>query len=288
MYITVTASIFCTEEIFLDTMDMIPSDKFTKLLDDLKELFEEKHYTVCSLVIHLGVADKSGTTVFSKPDASRNVQTLNDIVFHLTKECKYYSYSLLQNFVEREEYRDATPIVEKYTKIVYSQLLEEMDLMTANEWVKPEECQPSKTTSILEVKIDAKRLLLKEENKIIEVFYKYLKLPSDCLHFIGAKPGSIILVYKMSVKIREFLLHLTARKLGILANSNITHLIIDNEMELDTMATYYDKVSIVVVMMYVLIILLCYLNMYVVYCMLYLQAGIHVNIDKSQNYSFTY
>jgi len=224
---------------------MTPQDKFIKLLYDLKALFEEKHYSVCNLVIHLGVADKSSTTVFSNPDASKHILTVRDIVFHLTKECKYYSYSLLQNFVEREEYKEAKPLVEKYTRVVYSSLLEEMDLMTANEWVKPEECQPSESTSILEVIIDAKKLLLKEEKDVVEVFYRCLKFPYHCLHFIGVKPGSIVLVYKISVEFKEFLLHhyLTAKKLTILVKLCITRLIIDNEMELETTAIYYDKVS---------------------------------------------
>ena len=208
----------------------------------MKAVFEKKRYAVSNLVIHLGGADKSSTTVFSKPNASQNIRTVENVVFYLTKECKYYSYSLLQNFVEREEYKDAKILVEEYTKLVYLPLLEEMDLMTANEWVNQKECQPSESTSILEVKIDAKSLLLKEEKHISEVFYRYLKLPKQCLHFIGAKRGSIVLVYKMSVKIRELLLYLTAKKLPIQVNLNVTHIIIDSKMELTITDMYHDKV----------------------------------------------
>ena len=213
----------------------------------MKAVFEKKCYAVSNLVTHLGDADKSSTTVFSKPDASQSIQTVENIIFYLTKECKYYSYSLLQNFVKREEYKDAKILVEEYTRLVYLPLLEEMDLMTANEWVNQKECQPSESTSILEVKIDVKSFLLKEEKHVSEVLYRYLKLPNQCLHFIGAKHGCIVLVYKMSVKIRELLLYLTAKKLPILVNLNVTHIIIDNEMELTTTDMYHDKVRIVFV-----------------------------------------
>jgi len=242
--------LFLTEEpvdqqLHHDVVNMTPHDKFIKLLDDLKALFEEKDYAVHNIVIHLSCADKSGTTVFSNPDASQNILTVDDILFHLSRECRYYSYSLLQNFVEGEEYKNAKPMVEKYTSLVYSQLLEDMNLITANEGVKPGECPPLESISILEVKIEKNRLLLKEEKDIVKVFYRYLKLPDHSLHFIGAKPGSIILVYKLSAKVKELLFNLTAKKLGVLVNLNITHLVIDNELELNTMAIYYDKVRIV-------------------------------------------
>jgi len=86
------------------------------------------------------------------------------LFFTLQKNANsYYSFSLLQHFVEREEYKDAQAIVEEYTKQVYLPLLEEMDLMAANEWLKLEEYQPSESTSILEVKLDAKIFLLKKK-----------------------------------------------------------------------------------------------------------------------------
>jgi len=50
----------------------------------------------------------------------------------------------------------------------------------------------------------------------------------------------------MGVAIKEILIdHLTAKRLPLLVKLNITSLMIDNEMEFETTALYYDRVLVV-------------------------------------------
>ena len=223
--------------------------KYTQMMDDVKN--ELKHHDVFYLLDKFRDADIDDATIFSKEDAIDKIKTVKMLCYYLSSECKIYDYEILEVFMISIDCTKAVEIIRDFTKDFNNSILKDLNLLDFPK-SEFEDFKPSGNNRKLVIKYESMTLSKAEEQAVRTVLYKQFKLKDGAIRFVNIVDGSILLIYRISQKIKNYLLQykITTDEAVSLRSYKIMQLIIDDEVEMKMPVKHDDdwtQVSLIAV-----------------------------------------
>ena len=219
----------CVRHLDTNTLERL-NEKYVTFIEELKRIFnkDKQRYSVPDIITGLCTADKENLTYFSQIQCLHSVQTINDLMFYIGRECKYFDYTILKTFINGSGCMEAKILMENYIKETENELLTDLDL-------KLEAASGDKTNlKKLEIVCDMKKLNVKELTLIVETLQRCLRLPSASVSVKDVIQCCIILECRIPATVKSYLLQLkiVVKKLKPLSRFKVKSLVIDEEFEL--------------------------------------------------------
>ena len=172
----------------------------------------------------------------------RNARTVSAVFSAISGHCTMYDYDTIEILIMSTKCKEAKKVITTFTnefkKSCFS-LLSDDDLRRKSDF------QPTGSIQKLTIEYRGRDLEVKDIKIFKKVLGDHFDLHENCIQFIAAKVGSVQLIFEISLKVKEYLLHykITAGAGAALFEYGINRLIINDEMELNMSAEYADKVS---------------------------------------------
>ena len=199
-------------------------------MEELKRIFNKhkQRYSVPDIITGLCIADKENLTYFSSIKCLCSVQTIEELMFYIGRECKDFDYTILKTFINGSGCVEAKVLMEHYIKEAEDLLLTDLNLKL--EQASGDEINMKK----LEIVCDKKKLHVKELTLIVETLQRCLNLPSASVSVKDVIQCCVILVCRIPATVKCYLLQLKAivKELKPLFNLKVKSLLIDEEFEL--------------------------------------------------------
>ena len=202
--------------------------RYEAVLRRLKDIFKnEKHHPVRDILTGLRASYKGYNgklTCFHFEECLCSAETAKEVFDFIEKECSYFSYTILERFVQKSKCNKAEELVKHYIEYIQSA---HINVQTCS-------LKYEKDTKILEIIHEKDQLLVKELNNIIVALERSLKLPKACLLVKDVDTQNCIIVCKISFEVEEHLLEntFTTQSLKELSNLKIQCVIVRDKMEL--------------------------------------------------------
>ena len=223
--------------------------KYSKMIKDLKTTMEKyvndpkNDYSVQDMIINLYSSDNS-LSVFSTDENLRKATTVVDVFTVIAEKCTMYDYEVVKIYVNSTECKEGIQIVEDFTAELENSLLKHMNLLSDDDLRFEVNVLPNGKRRKLTIVCNGRSLTCEDKNLIQDVIYEKFDLPEASMQFIAATPGSISLIFEISVKVKEHLLQhrITAGVVASFFTYQINCLIIDDEMELRVSTALVNEV----------------------------------------------
>ena len=210
------------------------TEKYEELLDNLKHTFKNIRYPVEELIKSFHNADTEKFSHFSDPVVYETVHSIEDLFEMIQRTFKFYDYSALQFIVEISQCKEARNMMDKYKNEIDDVLISCLNL----EQTEENRNDRSKLVALFETE----KMPVEKLNFITKALEVCLDLPPGSFLLINNREGSVILVYEILPKVKNYLMNLTinTHEIKFLATLKVKSLTIDNEKELlncDTQVT---------------------------------------------------
>jgi len=197
-----------------------------QLEKDLKSL------DVSEILDQLRYADQNNATIFSCDDVFNHVRTVMQVLRELgkTELCTIYNYEILEILVQSLDCEEAITTVNRFTKCVNDAAICLLDLPQS----EYDQLKLSGTKGKLIIKCEKEKIKFAEETIIRRAVYECFKLSKGSIVLVNIEEGCTALSYKISMRVQQHLIKckITASEAVPLYNAGITHLVINDEMEL--------------------------------------------------------
>lgn len=229
--------------------------KFGELLTDLKyELCSFVNspsfpYTVNDMMIKLNGATSGFYSHHLDPSINKNLQKtefIEGIIVFLSEKCSLYDHTLVRTLVKAMNCEEAEKVLRNFTSEIDNSLLKELNLL--DQYANfIDRNLPYNENRKLTIKCENKDLniTLNDERLIRCKLCDMFKLPEHGFLLADVTKGCIALIYEISQKVKDHMLHCTItyeeiKPLLKVQKFVITQVIIDDELELLKMSS--DKV----------------------------------------------
>ena len=199
------------------------------LLNKLEDEFQRSGESIERIRENLFYADANKLSLLSHPI----VETITSIrtMFTLIRQIyRFYDFSVLKILVRISNCSEAQKLIQEYEKEINDLLIQDLKLTPL---LETEEYMHSSNSNKLEILCEMETMSARQYNFITDTL-KTIGLPPGSLLLKVVKQGSLIIVYEISPRLKDYLLNLsiTTHMLKPLADLKIRSLIINDEMEL--------------------------------------------------------
>jgi len=217
---------------------------FNKMMKQLEK--DLKSWDVSEILDQLRYADQNNATIFSHDDVFHHFKTVTQVFRELgkTELCTIYNYEILEILVQSLDCEEAITTVDRFTKCINDAAICLLDL-PQNEY---EKLKPSGMKRKLVIKCEREKIKFAEEKIIRRAVYDCFRLSKGSIVFVNIEEGCAALTYKISIRVQQHFLKckITASEAIPLCKEGITHIIIDDVMELSVKApsAFSNNVSV--------------------------------------------
>ena len=203
--------------------------EFTRVSENICNIFKGKDLNVPSLIRKLASLDDEKITIFSTDEALISIHSIDELFFHIGKNCNIYDYELLIALVESVECEDAVQILDKFTEKIHSSVFSDLDLLCDDgELRNPKDFLPE--THKLKIKYVGGDCTLKTEKLVKRIIYQYFRLKKGSIIFKGVEDGCVAFIYQISPAVKAYLQQYPITAEEVFSDKNkIMCLIIDDE-----------------------------------------------------------
>ena len=221
--------------------------KYSALIIRLTNIYEreKERYPIENLIIGFCGVDTDNSSYFSKEDCINSIPTVQNFFWRVAQECKYFDYRRLKRFVYGSECEDAKKLMEQYISEVDKTIINALNLQTQYEDAK--KYNYGENTAKIFIKYREDKLSGKEIELILDTVERCLKLSGGSLQMQDIIRNCIILVCKIQLKVKDYLLklELTTYELRLLSDRKIQSLILDDEMQIKIPSNCDNKVCVI-------------------------------------------
>ena len=213
-------------------------------MNNLEDIFKENDFPVNRLIGSFQVADKNKFSRFSDPIIYETVRSIKDLFTMIRNRFPFYDYLSLQIVVKISGIKEAIKLMDKYVSEVEDEPIQH--IISKPEFLT-EEHKPSDGTWKLQLTFDMDTMSTKECSIVTQNLTYIFDLPPGSILVENIKnDGSVILIYEISQKVKEYLINLTfsACELKTLALLKINCFVIDDEVELKVFSNCNTEVTI--------------------------------------------
>ena len=207
----------------------------------------ENDYSIQDMICSLCSSD-NGLSVFSTDETLRKATTVSEVFFFISQKCSMYDYDVLKIYINSTDCEEAIQIVEDFTKELENSLLKDLNLLSDGDLSFKYSIYvlPSGKWRKLTIECIGKSLTCQDKNLIQNIICEKFELPEASMQFIAVTPGSVHLIYEISVKVKEHLLQyrITTDIIKSFIAYQINCFTIDDERELKVSAALTDEVCI--------------------------------------------
>lgn len=200
-----------------------------RLLNDLEDEFKRSGESIQRIRENLIYADVNKLSLLSHP-VIKTITSIHNMFTVIRKTYRFYDFSVLKILVRLSNCSKAQKLINDYEEEVNDLLIQDLDLKPL---LETEEYMHSGNSNKLEISCEMETMSARQYNFITDTL-KTIGLPSGSVLLKDVKQGSLIIVYEISPRLKDYLLNLsiTAHMLKPLADLKIRGLIINDEMEL--------------------------------------------------------
>ena len=201
--------------------------RYANIVVKIKDVIKKKGFNIMELLLNLNNIDTDNSTIFST-DAASKITKIDDLFIEIAKCCNIYNYDLLIALLSSIECKEATEILDDFTKELQNSVLQELDLLSEIE----EPLDPLPRTHKLVIKYTGDRCTFETEKSIRSTICNCFHLKTWSVTFNCVQDGCIALVYQISSSVKSHLLQYktTADDATFIRESHIKHIIIDDKI----------------------------------------------------------
>ena len=234
----------------IDKIELFQS-KYVRMMNKLKKTLEkyinnpENDYSVEDMIDSVRDSDHyRDLSAFSTNTTLKHAKTVREVFTYISENCTLYDYKVLKVYINSTDCEEAVKLLNDFTTELQNSLLKQLNLLSDN---------LSFNSSVLpsgnqKLTIECRCIDLKcEDMKLIKkLVCKKFNLSETSIQFVGVREGSVLLVFGISVEVKQHLLQhkITAGVLASFTECLIIRFIIDDEMELKVSADYDNKVHV--------------------------------------------
>ena len=200
-----------------------------KLLNDLEDEFKRSGESIERIRGNLIYADANKLSLLSHP-IIETITSIHTMFTLIRKIYRFYDFSVLKILVRVSNCTEAQKLIHEYEEKINDLLIQDLDLKPL---LETEEYMHSGNSNKLEILCQMKTMTARQYNFITDTLAT-IGLPPGSVLLKVVIQGSLIIVYEISPRLKDYLLNLSiiARMLKPLADLKIRSLIINDEMEL--------------------------------------------------------
>ena len=202
------------------------------LLNKLENEFQRSGESIEKIRGDLFYADANKLSLLSHPivETITSIRTMLINFMFIRQDYRFYDLSVLKILVGVSNCKEAQKLIQEYEKEINDLLIQDLKLKPL---LETEQYMHSGNSNKLEILCEMKTMSARQYNFITDTL-KTIGLPPGSVLLNDVKQGSLIIVYEISPRLKDYLLklHITTHMLKPLADLKIRSLKVNDEMEL--------------------------------------------------------
>ena len=218
--------------------------KYARVTVKIKYFVKEMEVNIQDAITALCFADIKKHTVFCTDHAFETIDTIDKLFHHIGRYCTIFDYNVLDTFLQVIECQDGIDELNKFTELLQSGILKEVDLLSESGKLWDPADQFIQGSYKFVVEYVGGTGLLEAQKMIQSIIQQRVDLKRGTLIFRGFGNGSILFIYQVSEAVKLYLLQytFTEQDLVMFAALFIKKLTIND----DIIMTSYEEVCVCV------------------------------------------